>query len=138
MSDDTRRIVTELYSHYGRGEGDKVAALIHEDIEWVIHAPVDIFSFAGRRQGREAVLQALGEIAQAYAVERYVPQILIADADRAAVLSDTSFKQRATGRTLRFHIADFLRIRDGKVVEFREFTNTFDLVEQALGRWLQV
>jgi ketosteroid isomerase-like protein len=54
------------------------------------------------------------------------------------VMSDVAFKQRSTDRTLRFHIADFLRFRDGRIVEFREFTNTFDLVEQALGRMLAI
>ena len=29
-------------------------------------------------------------------------------------------------------------LRDGRIVEFREFANTFDLVEQALGRFIEV
>jgi hypothetical protein len=31
-----------------------------------------------------------------------------------------------------------LSIGDGRVIEFREFSDTFDVVEQALGRWLVV
>ena len=54
------------------------------------------------------------------------------------MLSDVYFKQRATNRTLRFRVANFLRLQDGKVIEFREFANTFDLVQQALGRELQL
>jgi ketosteroid isomerase-like protein len=46
--------------------------------------------------------------------------------------------QRATGRMLSFRIVNFLRLRDGKVVEFREFTDTLDLTQQALGRFLDV
>jgi ketosteroid isomerase-like protein len=53
-------------------------------------------------------------------------------------MSDAAFKQCATDRTLRFHIANFLRFRDGRLVEFREFANTFDLVQQAIGRMLPV
>ena len=34
--------------------------------------------------------------------------------------------------------AGILRIADGKLIEFHEFTNTFDTVEQALGRELQL
>jgi len=63
---------------------------------------------------------------------------MVVDGDRAAVMSDVAFKQRSTSRTLRFHLANFLRFRDGKLIEFREFANTFDLVEQALGRMLPV
>ena len=61
---------------------------------------------------------------------------MIVDGDRAAVMSDVSFLQRATSRVLRFRMADFLRLQDGRVIEFREFANSFDLVEQALGREL--
>ena len=60
------------------------------------------------------------------------------DGDRAAVMSDVSFIQRATNRILRFRIGNFLRFKDGKLIEFREFANSFDVVEQALGRELEL
>jgi ketosteroid isomerase-like protein len=97
---------------------------------------MQVFAFAGHRHGKAAVLEALGGIARDYLLESYLPQATVVDGDWAAVMSDVTFRQRATGRILRFHIADFLRFRDGRVVEFREFTNTFDVVEQALGRLL--
>ena len=80
----------------------------------------------------------MGSIAEHYLLESYKPEIMIVDGERAAVMSDVSFKQRATDRTLRFRVANFLRFQDGKVIEFREFANTFDVVEQALGRELQL
>ena len=51
-------------------------------------------------------------------------------------MSDVSFTQRAIKRTLRFRVANFLRFQDGKLIEFREFANSFDVVDQALGREL--
>jgi ketosteroid isomerase-like protein len=99
---------------------------------------MQVFPFAGHRQGKVAALEALRAIAKDYLLESYTPKMMIIDGDRAAVMSDVAFKQRSTDRTLRFHIADFLRFRDGRIVEFREFTNTFDLVEQALGRMLPI
>ena len=115
---------------------DRVAALIHDDIDWVIYQPIGLFPFAGPRRGREAVLQALVAIGEQYALQSYEPEIMIVDGDRAAVMSDVSFVQRATNRILRFRVADFLRFKDGRVIEFREFANSFDVVEQALGREL--
>ena len=67
-----------------------------------------------------------------------LPQVTVIDGDRAAVMSDVAFRQRSSGRTLRFHIADFLRFRDGRLVEFREFMNTFDVAQQALNRLLPI
>ncbi|MND00314.1 hypothetical protein D3C83_188760 [compost metagenome] len=64
--------------------------------------------------------------------------MIIVDGDRAAVMSEVAFRQRSTDRTLRFQLANFLRIQDGRLIEFREFANSFDLVEQALGRFIEV
>ena len=138
MSATTRAAVTDLYAAYAGRNFDRVAELIHEDIDWIIYGPVQIFPFAGHRQGRNAVLAALADIAKTFELERYEPRIMIVEDDRAAVMSDVAFKQLSTGRTLSMQLANFLRFRDGRVIEFREFANTFDLVEQALGRWIDV
>jgi uncharacterized protein len=135
---DTRATVREIYDAYARGDAERVASLLHDDIDWVIHEPVGVFPFAGPRRGRDAVMQALAAIAEQYALQSYKPEIMIVDGERAAVMSDVSFVQRATNRVLRFRVADFLRLQDGRVIEFREFANSFDLVEQALGRELSL
>ena len=136
--DNTRATVTEFYKAYGEGNGDRVAALIHDDIDWIIHGPARIFPFEGPRRGKAAVLEVLGAIAEQYELKSYAPELVIVEGDRAAILSNTSFVQRATGRTLRMRLVDFVRVRDGQVVELREFSDTFDVVEQALGSWLEV
>jgi ketosteroid isomerase-like protein len=138
VTQTTRAVVTDLYAAYARRDFDRVAELIDDDVDWIIYSPVQVFPFAGHRRGKVAVLAALGDIAKEYMLERYVPQVIIVEADRAAVLSDVAFKQRSTGRIVTFQLANFLRFRDGRLVEFREFANTFDLVEQALGRWIEV
>jgi ketosteroid isomerase-like protein len=132
----TRAAVTDLYSAYAGGDGERMAALIADDVDFI--SPVQVFPFAGHHQGKGAALEALGRIAEDYLLESYVPQVTVIDGDRAAVMSDVAFKQRSSGRTLRFHVADFLRFRDGRLVEFREFMNTFDVVQQALNRLLPI
>ena len=134
MSKSTRDVVVEIYDAYARGDLAHVASFIDDDIEWIIEAPIQIFQFAGVRKGRAAVLEAMQGIGQKYELKSYVPEIIVVEGDRAAVMSNTSFVQRATGRVIRVRLANFLRFRNGRVIEFREFANTFDLVEQALGR----
>lgn len=135
---ETRAVVEEVYGAYSRGDHERLSALIHDDIDWIIYGPVTIFPFAGPRSGRAAVLEALTDMAKAYELESYNPELIIVEGERAAVMSDVSLRQRATGRTLRFRVGNFLRIVDGRVIEFREFANTFDVVEQALGRELSL
>jgi ketosteroid isomerase-like protein len=135
---DCRAIVTDLYAAYARRDFDRVAALIHDDIDWVIYAPMSVFPFAGPRRGRPAVLAAMAEIAKSFSLESYKPEVMLVEGERAALISDVSYRQRSTGRVLRLRIAGFLRLQDGRVVEYREFIDSFDAVEQALGRELQL
>ena len=134
---DTRVLVRDLYDAYGRRDFDRVAALIHDAIDWVIYAPMSVFPFAGPRQGRAAVLAVMGEIAIVVALESYNPEVMIVDGARAALMSGVSYRQRATDRVLRLRIASFLRWQDGRLIEYREFIDSFDAVEQALGHELQ-
>ena len=134
----TREAVAELYASYARRDFEKVAAAIHPDIDWIIFSPVSVFPFAGPRRGRAAVLQAMAGIAEAFVLESYNREIIIVEGDRASVMSDIAYRQRSTNRLLRFRVANFLRFQDGQLIEFREFANSFDIVEQALGRELKI
>jgi ketosteroid isomerase-like protein len=138
MSTNTRAVVNDLHKAYREGDAERVAALLHDDIDWCIHGPARIFPFEGPRQGKAQVLEVLGAIGQQFELKRYEHELLIVEGDRAAVLSRTAFVQRATGRTLSMRLINFIRVKDGKIIEFREFSDTFDVVEQALGSWLQV
>ena len=84
------------------------------------------------------MIDVLAAIGEQYELKRHDQEIIIVEGDRAAVLSQVAFVQRATGRTLSMRLINFVRVRDGRIVEFREFSDTFDVVEQAAGSWLHV
>ena len=111
---------------------------MHDDIDWVIYTPMSVFLLAGPRHGRAAVLEAMAAIATAFKLESYVPQVTIVDGDRTALMSDTSYRQCAPDRVLRLRIASFLRWQDGRLIEYCEFIDSFDAVEQAFRRELQL
>src|SRR4051812_2711149 len=113
MSEQTRAAVTGLYDAYSHRDFDRVAAYLDDDIDWIIYAPINIFPFVGARRGKTAVLEALGGIAKDYQLERYEPKVILVEGDRAAVMSEVAFRQRATDRVLSFQLANFLRLRNG-------------------------
>ena len=43
----TRAAVTDLYSAYAGGDGERMAALIAADVDFIIYGPVQVFPFAG-------------------------------------------------------------------------------------------
>lgn len=133
---ETRQAIEDLYDAYAQGDSGRVFARIADGIDWTIHAPRPLFPFGGRRHGKAAVIDALGAIASDYAIESYQPRHIIVDGERASVVSDVIFTQRSTRRRLNFRIVDLIRIEGGKVTEFEEFIDTFDVAEQALGHHL--
>ena len=79
MSTDTRATVKALHEAYRAGDGERVAALVHDDIDWCIYGPARIFSFEGPRHGKEQVLEVLAAIGGQFELKRYEPEIVICD-----------------------------------------------------------
>ncbi len=135
---DIQQSLNALYAAYAQGDFDRMASLMDDSVEWMIYAPVTIFPFAGPRRGRAAAVQTMREISEAFVIESYERKLVTVEGDRVAVVADVRMRQRATQRILRFRVANFMRFKDGRLAEFREFSNSFDLAEQVLGRELAV
>jgi ketosteroid isomerase-like protein len=116
----------------------RMAALYHDDIDWLFHGPVSIFPEVGLKRGKAAVFRSFERLNTLYRFDRYVVGIIIAEGDWVADIADVTLTQRATGRTIHCRIAGFHRVRDGRLIEYRGFCDTFDAVEQTLGRELPV
>lgn len=135
---DTRQIVRQLYDAYGRGRVDECLSLVGEDVDFVSYAPVDVFPYLGRKKGKAALAQAMRAVHAEYEYITYQPFFTVVEDDAAAVILLARLKQRATGRTIQLFVADFLRLKDGKIYEIRQFMDSFDAVQQALGHELSL
>ncbi len=133
-----RAVVTAIQDAFRRADYARMAALYDDDIDWLFHGPVSIFPEVGHRRGKAAVFRSFERLNMLYHFERHVTDQLIAEGDWAAGIADVSMTQRDTGRTIRCRVASFHRVRDGRLVEYRGFCDTFDAVEQTLGRELSV
>ena len=139
MSDGaTRETVNALYAAYKAGDIETFFGMVDENIAWSMVGPVTVFPFGGVRRGKAAVREAITMLGQLYRIERHDQRMMIVEGDRAALLIDAAFVQLATDRTVTVQLANFLLLKNGRLVEFQEFADTFDVVEQAMGRWLNV
>jgi ketosteroid isomerase-like protein len=127
-----------IHDAFKQGDHERFASYYDDNIDWTFHAPISVFPFAGRRVGKPAVFLSLRQLNEGYKLQGFAAQMVLADEDRAAVISEIAMMQRATGRTIRCRVASFYRVRDGRVVEYQGFVDSFDAVEQALGRYIAV
>lgn len=132
----TRAALEDLIDAFQRGDHERLAARYHDDIEWLLYAPISIFPFAGLKRGKSAVLSSLLLVYQSYRIARYSVSLVLVDGDRAASISESQVVQRSTGRVITSQLANFHRFQDGKLIEYRGFTDSFDSAEQTLGREL--
>ena len=138
MTDATRAAIEDIIDAFQCGDHARLADRYDDDIEWQLHAPMSVFPFAGIRRGKNAVLASLLGVYRDFQIASYNVPLVMVEGDRAATIADIRVIQRSTSRVIVSHLAGFHRFRDGKMIEYRGFSDSFDSVEQALGHDLEV
>ena len=132
----TRALAEAFYKASAERDIERAMSLIADDVDWLVQGPVDVFAFLGQRRGKETVLEGYRDIARKLEITGYTVEALLVDGYRAAALIRLSSIIRATGRVMTVRTSQFSRFRDGKIVEMRAVLDTYDMVEQTLGRSL--
>jgi len=129
-----RSVVDAFYEAYAARDAEKVAKFLHEDVEWTISGPVDYLRFCGTHRGKAAVVDLIKrQVPQVLRVFSFVPESILVDGDRVAMLNRQSAKRSEDGRVIIFRVANFMRFLDGKLIENLSLIDSFDAVEQVLG-----
>lgn len=135
MTEDlNRQRVLNFLEVFYSGDIDGALARCSDDVEFFSNAPVDILPHMGEHRGK-AELRVMWETIHArYAEMRHETPIVLAEADRVAVLIRVFFRKRDNARMVQFDLAAFYVLREGRIAQIREVMDTFDLVEQVLER----
>jgi ketosteroid isomerase-like protein len=113
---------------------DDLEPLIDEDVDWAIYGPVDMFPFFGARRGKEAVLEVVRQIADNVRVHRFDRESILLGVESAASMLRYSLTMLDANRPISLRLAHFAQFKAGRLTNIRILVDTFDLVEQALGR----
>ena len=134
-----RPIVEAFYRASAERDIERVMSLIADDVNWLVQGPVDVFAFFGQRHGKACRARGLSrDRAQARRSPAMRSKSLLVDGDRAAAMIRLTSIVRATGKVMSVRTSQFSRYRDGKIVEMRACCDSYDMVEQTLGRPLDV
>jgi ketosteroid isomerase-like protein len=113
---------------------EDIEALIEEDVDWAIYGPIDMFPFLGARQGKDAVLDVIRQIADNFRVRRFDRETIMLGVDSASSMLRYSLTALDSDKPISLRVAQFAQFRAGRLINMRVLIDTFDLVEQALGR----
>lgn len=115
--------VQHIYARYAQGDRAALYDALAPGVSWTSIGDGTL-PWSGTRHGPDGVrgyFDALDSQAEAAGYE--VEQV-IAQGEWIAVLATALIRYRASGRTCRYPKADFIRLVDGMVVDFREFYDT--------------
>jgi ketosteroid isomerase-like protein len=130
-----RARVEAFYRAYATRDVAMIAEFIHDDVVWTISGPVDLLPYCGTHHGKTAVLDLIGrQVPELLRTAGFVAEALLVQGDRAAMLSRKSAKRTSDGHSVSYRVANFMRFLDGKVLANLSLIDSFDAVEQVLGR----
>ena len=128
------RFSRALHSAINERQPEDLETQIDDDVDWVIYGPVDMFPFLGARRGKAAVLEVIRQIAENLRVHRFDRESIMLGVDQAASMMRYSLTALDSNKPISLRLAHFARFRAGRLLNIRVLLDTYDLVEQTLGR----
>lgn len=129
-----RQRIHEMCRDYMLGRLDVVLDRIDDDIEFIVHAPPDIVAPRPRQKGKAALGVILLQVQAEFEYLSYRPHVIAGNGTTAAVAIAARLRRRSTGEIVDLFVADFVRFRDGLLVELLEFVDYAEAIEQIFAR----
>jgi hypothetical protein len=128
------RFSRALHRAINERQPEDLEALIDDDVDWAIYGPIDMFPFLGARRGKEAVLEVIRQIADNIRVHRFDRETIMLGVDSASSMLRYSLTMLDSSKPISLRLAHFAQFKAGRLLSMKVLVDSFDLVEQALGR----
>lgn len=121
-------VVQEAYHAFGSRDIDALMKLLSPDVEWG-EPDNPLIPSAGTRQGTAGVLEWLQIGKATEAILSLEPRRFLAQEDMVAVIGHTKVMARPTGKVYETDFIHLVEVRDGMIVRFQEFFDTYIAAE---------
>ena len=123
------QVVRDAYGAFLRGNIDGVLALVDDGVEWqAVKGTEGVLPHAGVRHGRSGVADFFADLATTVEFTRFEPREFIAQGEQVVAIGDYAANVTTTGRSITSDWVMVFTIRNGKIVRFREWTDSAQLV----------
>ena len=130
-TEENVQIAKDLFLAMGRGDEQRLLALVDKDIEWII--PGEDWPLAGTHRGRAGLALLLRKASEQLDTSYPKPPEFVAQGDRVLVIGVATGKIKATNKPFKDDWVFDITVRNGKLTRIREYIDT-----QALARASQM
>jgi ketosteroid isomerase-like protein len=133
-ANNSRQVILDYIDACYTGEIERAASFYDDDIDFVCFAPVELFPTLGQKRGKAEMTRSLEGLHARHEVLEHQVGFIAADGDHVAVTLVLRLRSRNSRRVIRLDIGNFFTLRQGRILTYRQFNDSFDVVQQVLGR----
>jgi uncharacterized protein len=120
--------VKGLYAAFKRGDVQMQLDALTESTTWQLYGPED-FQLCGLRTGKQQILDFLQTLMTTLDVKSSEQHRFIGEGDTIVVLGTVHSVVRATGKHFKSEYAHVIKVKDRKMLSYREFLDTAQLID---------
>lgn len=117
------QVIQQAYQCFGQGDIAGVLSTLTDDVVWHV-APVAGVAYTGTRKGQAGAGEFFAGLVEAEDVLKFEPRDFIAQGDKVAVVGSYAGRVKTTGREYETYWIHVFSLRDGKISNFAEYTDT--------------
>jgi ketosteroid isomerase-like protein len=123
--DKVKQIVRSAYAARVRGDVDGTLAHFADNVAFEINARgLGSPDMGSRIEGKAALRQTLADLIKSFSISDWKEIALIVENEKAALHWRANVTSTANGRSAVFDVTDLITIRDGKIADFHQSTDT--------------
>ena len=130
----TRQRVLDYLEAFYAGDVLRTLDCCDDEIDIITYAPVELFPHLGHKHGKAWMPEAIQNQKKRYLSRKYEIKFMAVEGGKASVMSRLRMEKRNDRRVVQFDVAEFFTLRDGRILEYRSFFDSFDLIQQLLGQ----
>jgi ketosteroid isomerase-like protein len=121
----TRKVVGQFFKHVSTGaDTDAIASLFSEHVDWFVPGDERI-PWIGRKIGRAGVADFIRDLRKFTTPIRVSVRNIVTEGENAVAFLELETRVNGTGKVIRTEAAFDFTIRDGLVVRFRLFEDSY-------------
>ncbi len=124
---DNLTVVKTFYQSLEAGQLEKAIGMLHDDVEWV---GMEGFPYGGVSRGPDAVVKnVFAKFGAEWATWQAAIDEFMDAGDDIVVLGSYKGTYKATEKSMTAAFAHVYHVQDGRIVRFRQFTDTLKVRE---------
>ena len=121
--------VKDAYAAFGRGDVNAILAMVDDSVEWEgVKGAEGVAPHAGLRRGKAAVGEFFRLVGSTLDFQAFEPREFVAQGDTVVAIGHYKATVKSTNRQTGSDWSMVFNFRNGKIVRFREFTDSAAIV----------